>query len=115
MFRGVSSGACNKYALKMITIENKKKFGKEAAQTLQNNLYVDELLKSVENDDVALQLTKKVTGMRHEGGFNLTEFTSNSKTVLQSIPGERQTIRCEGQRSYKKSSRESSIGRTLEY
>ena len=47
----------------MITIENKKKFGKEAAQTLQNNLYVDDLLKSVENEDVALQLTKKVTGM----------------------------------------------------
>ena len=63
VFRGVSSGACNKYALQMTAIENKKKFGKEAAQTLQNNLYVDDLLKSVENEDLALQLTKKVTGM----------------------------------------------------
>ena len=39
VFGGVSSGACNNYALKMVAIENKEKFGEEAAQTLQNNFY----------------------------------------------------------------------------
>ena len=86
VFGGVSSGACSNYALKMTAIENKEKFGEEAAQTLQNNFYVDDLLKSVANEDIAVQLIKKVTGMCHEGGFNLTKFTSNSKRVLQSIP-----------------------------
>ena len=33
-----------------------------------------------------VQLIKKVTGMCHEGDFNLTKFTSNNKRVLQSIP-----------------------------
>ena len=86
IFGGVSSGACRNYALKITAVENKEKFVEEAAQTLQNNFYVDDLLKSVANEDIAGQLIKKVTGMCHKGGLNLTKFTSNSKRVLQSIP-----------------------------
>ena len=67
VFGGVSSGACSNYALKITAVENKEKFGEEAAQTLQNNFYVDDLLKSVANEDIAVQLIK-VTGMCHEGG-----------------------------------------------
>ena len=70
----------------MTAIENKEKFGEEAAQTLQNNFYADDLLKAAANEDIAVQLIKKVTGMCSEKGFNLTKFTSNSKKVLQSIP-----------------------------
>ena len=85
VFEGVSSGACSNYALKMTVIESKEKFGEEAGQTLQNNFYVDELLMSVANEDITVQLIK-VTGMCHEEGFNLTKFTSNIKRVLESIP-----------------------------
>ena len=85
VFGGVSSGACSNSALKITAVENKDKFGEEAAQTLQNNFYVDNLLKSVANEDIAVQLIKIVTGICHEGGYNLTKFTSNSKRVLQSI------------------------------
>ena len=38
MFGDVSSGACSSYALKMTAIENKEKFGEEAAQSLQNTV-----------------------------------------------------------------------------
>ena len=85
VFEGVSSGACSNYALKMTAIENQEKFGEEAGQTLQNNFYVDDLLMSVANEDITVQLIK-VTGMCHEEGFNLTKFTSNIKRVLESIP-----------------------------
>ena len=51
----------------------------------QNNFYVDDLIKLVTNKDMAVQLIK-VTGMCHEGGFNMTKFTSKRKRVLQSIP-----------------------------
>ena len=71
--------------IEKMQIENKEKFGEEAAQTLQNSFSVDDLLQSVANEGIAVQLIKKVTGMCHEGGFNLTRFTSNSKRVLQSI------------------------------
>ena len=80
------TGAYSNYALKVTAIENKDKFGEEAAQTLQNNFYADDLLKTVANEDNAVQIIKKVTGMCYEGDFNLTKFTSNSKRVQQSIP-----------------------------
>ena len=47
VFGGVSSGACSNYAPKITAIENKKRFGEEAGQALQNKFYVDNLLKSV--------------------------------------------------------------------
>ena len=36
----------------MIAIENKEKFAEETAQTWPNNIYVDDLLRSVENEDI---------------------------------------------------------------
>ena len=42
----------------MTAIENKEKFGEEAAQTLQNNFYVDDLLKSVANEEIASSVNK---------------------------------------------------------
>ena len=65
-----------------------EKYGKDAAETLKNNFYVDDMLKSVENEDKAIRLMKDVKSMCQEGGFNLTKFASNSKNVLQSIQEE---------------------------
>ena len=63
VFEGVPSGACSNYALKITAAESKEKFVEEAAQTLRNNFYVNDLLWSVANEDIAVQLIKKVTGM----------------------------------------------------
>ena len=88
MFGGVSSGARSNYALKRTAIENEHIYGKEAPETLRYNFYVDDLLKSVEDEDNAIHLIKKVRSMCLEGGFNLTKFCSNSERVLLSIPEE---------------------------
>ena len=85
VFGSVSSGGCSNYVLRRTAIENKHIYGEEAAETLRNNFYVDELLKSVEDEDSAIHLIKKVRSMCLEGGFNLTKFCSNSKRVLLSI------------------------------
>ena len=82
VFGGVSSGACSNYALRRTAIENENKYGKYAAETLKSNFYVDDMLKSVENENKALRLMKDVKSMCQEGGFNLTKFASNSKRVL---------------------------------
>ena len=84
VFGGVSSGVCSNYALRT-AIENEKKYGKDAAETLKNNFYVDDILKSVENEGKAMRLRKDVKSMCQEGGFNLTKFASISKRVFQSI------------------------------
>ena len=94
VFGSVSSGVCSNYALKMAAVEKKDKLDEEAAQILQNNFYMDDLLKSLENEDMAVQLIKKVTGMCHEEGFNLTNFISNSRKGSAINPRERQTIKC---------------------
>ena len=86
VFGGVSSGACSNYALRRTAIENESNYDKDAAETLKNNFYVDDMLKSVENEDKAITLMKDVKLMCQEGGFNLTKLASNSKRVLQSIP-----------------------------
>ena len=86
VFGGVSSGACSNYALRRTAVENENKYGKDAAEMLKNNFYVDDMLKLVENEDKAIGLMKGVKSMCQEGGFNLTKFTSKSKGVLQCIP-----------------------------
>ena len=54
-------------------------------KTLQDNFYVDNLLKSLDNEMEAIKLIKNVKAMCASGGFKLTKFLSNSKQVLQSI------------------------------
>ena len=54
-------------------------------KTLQDNFYVDNLLKSLDNEMEAIKLIKNVKAMCASGGFKLTKFLSNSKQVLQPI------------------------------
>ena len=56
----------------------------EASQTMQHNLYADDLLKSVESKELAVRLIRDVKAMCQVGRFNLTNFTSNKK-VIQSV------------------------------
>ena len=94
-FGGVSSGACSNYALRRMAIENGNKYGRDAAETLNNNFYVDDMLKSVENEDKAIKLMKDVKSMCQEGGFNLTKFASNSERVFAIYSREIQKNGCQ--------------------
>ena len=53
------------------------------------NFYVDDLLKSVEDEKYAKDLIRRIRKMCSAGGFDLTKFISNSKLVLMSIPENR--------------------------
>ena len=50
------------------------------------NFYVDDLLKSVEDEEYVKDLIRRIQKMFSAGGFNLTKFISNNKLVLMSIP-----------------------------
>ena len=89
VFGGISSPSCSNYALKRTSIDGKDQFGLEAVKTLQNNFYVDDLLKLVAQEDQAIQLIKNVKAMCLSGGFKLPKFLSNNKRVLQAIPEKR--------------------------
>ena len=59
--------------------------GKETV--IQNNFYVHDLLKSVEDLHTAKTLVKNVINVIRSDGFNFMNFLSNSKELLIYIPG----------------------------
>ena len=85
LFGDTSSGGCSNYALHRTAVDNEADFRKAAASTLHYNFYVDDLLKSVGDINIAKQLLKDVLSMCKSGGFNLTKFIFNRKKLLQSI------------------------------
>ena len=87
VFGGTSSPGCCNYALRKTAIDNEVKYGEEASKTLLHNIYLDDLLKSVETEKSAVRLIRDVKAMCQAGGFNLTKFISNKKKVIQSVPG----------------------------
>ena len=62
VFGGTSCPSCSNYALKRKAVDGKNKFGKEAADTLQNNFYIDDL-KPVDDEDKVITLIKEVKAM----------------------------------------------------
>ena len=86
LFEGVSSPSSSNYALKKTAVDNSSSFGVDASETVMKNFYVDDLLKSVKNEEYTVDLIKRVKEMCTAGGFNLTKFICNRKNVLMSIP-----------------------------
>lgn len=58
----------------------------EAVDTVLRHFYVDDCLKSVETSDQAVRFVQELIALCARGGFHLTKWMSNSKTVLLSIP-----------------------------
>ena len=81
---GTSSPGCSNYplrktALRRTATDNSPNYDTEVAETLLHNFYVDDhLLKSVESEEIAIQLIKDVRRMCG-GLFNLTKFICNRK------------------------------------
>ena len=60
VFGGTSSPSCSNYALRRTARDNEVKFYPEVAETLRSNFYVDDLLKSVKDEEIAVTLIKDV-------------------------------------------------------
>ena len=88
LFGATSSPSCVNYALKRTSQDNASKYTKVATDTIQHNFYVDDCLKSVCTEDVAVSLARDLAAVCKEGGFHLTKWTSNSSKVMRSIPKE---------------------------
>ena len=54
--------------------------------TILKNFYVDDCLKSVRTEDEAIELIRDLSGACDKGGFCLTKWISNKRTVLNSVP-----------------------------
>ena len=85
-FGAISSKSCVTFALHQAALDNQKYFGPEAAETLFEDFYVDDLLKSMDDAEMAIEMIESVSCMCEAGGFNLTQFVSSNRQVIESIP-----------------------------
>ena len=86
VFGGPSLPSCSNNVHKRTSIDGEDNFGRAVTEPLQNNFYVDDLLKSLDNEREAIKL-KECQSSGCIKGFKLTKFLINIKQVLQSIDG----------------------------
>ncbi|XP_019750034.1 uncharacterized protein LOC109530618 [Hippocampus comes] len=85
IFGATSSPSCASYALRKCAEDNQAHFSSTAANTILRNFYVDDCLKSVGTEKQAIALIQDLEAMCAAGGFKLTKWVSNSKSVLASV------------------------------
>lgn len=86
LFETVSSPSVTCYALGKTADDNCTDFPPEVIKTVRRNFYMDDLLKSLASITDALSIVRHVISICHKGGFPLTQWISNSRQVLQSLP-----------------------------
>ena len=74
VFDCTSSPSCCSCVLKRTSIDGEDQFGKSTSETLQDNFYMDDLLKSLDNEWQAIKRIKNVKRMCASGGFKLSKF-----------------------------------------
>lgn len=87
-FVAVSLPNCINFILRQTAKDNSSFYNPEVISTFETNFYVDDCLKSVPTEKQAENLVKDLTGFCHKGGFHVTKWVSNSRTVLSYIPKE---------------------------
>ena len=86
VFGARSSPGGSNYALKKTSLEFKEDWGSKGSDTLRRNIYVDDMLKSLQFEEEAVELVKDVKIMCKSGEFHLIKFLTNSKKFLEAIP-----------------------------
>ena len=86
LFGAISSPSCANYALTKTADDNREKFDPHVIKTVERNFYVDDCLKSVEDEKAGISLATNLYELLRRGGFRLTKWTSNSRNVLESLP-----------------------------
>ena len=80
------SACCANRAVQQTAHDNKERFSPEVINTVRRNFYVDDVLKSVPNEDNAIRLAEQLIQLMKEGGFHFTKFASNSRKLLSTLP-----------------------------
>ncbi|XP_074655762.1 uncharacterized protein LOC141909272 [Tubulanus polymorphus] len=85
LFGAVSSPSCSNWALRQTAEDNRNLYNGEVVETILNNFYVDDCLKSRKDDGKTLDFVKSLKSLCAEGGFNLTKCVSNDRAVLEGL------------------------------
>ena len=88
VFGAKSSPTCAIYALQQTAKDHAASYPAEVVQTVLQNFYMDDCLKSVPTVGQAVELAERLTDLLKRGGFRLRKWLSNDKRVLSKIPSE---------------------------
>ena len=90
LFGAISSPSCANFALHQAVGDNRS--GDPIVyDVINSNFYVDDMLRSEDTPEVAIQTIASVTGACERAGFNLTKFVCKEPLVIASIPTERRS------------------------
>ena len=88
LFGATSSPGCANFGLKRIASDNEAEYGKELANFVRHDFYVDDGLKSLATVDSSLKLIDKSKAMCSKGGVRLHKFVSNNREVIEFLDPE---------------------------
>lgn len=87
LFGAVSTPSCASFALRR-TAEDNSHFRPQVTNAVMHHFYVDDCLVSLPTTSEAMQLRSDLVDLCSLGGFHLTKWVSNSRTVLSAIEEE---------------------------
>lgn len=91
MQRLLFGATCSPFIAQYVKNKNAEKYQDlypEAVDIIINNHYMDDCLYSCDTESQAIRLVQEITTIHKAGGFTITQWSSNSKPVLQSLPSE---------------------------
>ncbi len=88
LFGAVSSPGCSNFGLQRAAADGEEEFGKQAANFVKHDFYVDDGLTSVESTKEAIDLISNTKALCKKKGIKLHRFASNDTEVLQMIPAD---------------------------
>ena len=86
LFGATSSPSVSDFCLKKTASIYGTKFDPGVVRTVERNMYVDDLMKSVHTLTTAVRLSTQLRELLAKGGFRLTMWVSNDRRVLAEIP-----------------------------
>ena len=86
LFGSTCSPSCAAFALQQTARDNITRAREDVQQTVMNNFYVDDLLKSCANVEEAKNLISQLNPLLESGGFHLTKFVASKQDILTSVP-----------------------------
>ena len=85
LFGVVSSPSCAGFALRKTAKDNSAIFPPDVVETVNKNFYINDCLKSVESESMAIKLVPKLSELLMKEGLHLTKWLCNSPMVLATV------------------------------
>ena len=86
LFGATSSPRVVNFCLRKTAQLHQEEFDKEVIETVNRDMYVDDMMKSTSTTEKAISLASQLRTLLEKGGFRLTKWYSNDREVMATIP-----------------------------